>query len=231
MPGDSAAACPAKRSAAWPAGRRCACCGQLVLPSGRCPNAWCAAADRALAALYWSGRYEAGLRRALLAYKRHGDLRWGPVLAAQLARFVLHHPTWFEEDAVLCPVPAFTGPGARRTWAPVPGLCAALGRALGGMWPVEHLLVKRAETPPMGAMGARHRRACARLELSGALEVAPGALATLAGARVLLVDDVCASGHTLLSAAAVLRRCGASEVTGLVVARAFLRAGPWAAGP
>jgi predicted amidophosphoribosyltransferase len=99
------------------------------------------------------------------------------------------------------------------------------------MWPVEHLLVKRAETPPMGAMGARHRRACARLELSGALEVAPGALATLAGARVLLVDDVCASGHTLLSAAAVLRRCGASEVTGLVVARAFLRAGPWAAGP
>jgi competence protein ComFC len=60
--------------------------------------------------------------------------------------------------------------------------------------------------------------------LASALAIAPGA--TVAGRRVVLVDDVCASGETLLAVAKVLRSAGAEEVAGLVLARASWRCPP-----
>ncbi len=48
----------------------------------------------------------------------------------------------------------------------------------------------------------------------------PGAVE---GRRILLVDDVCASGYTLLTVARALRRAGADEVAALVLARASWR--------
>ena len=173
--------------------------------------------------MYWAGRYQGDLRQAILQYKYGEDRSWAPVFARQLAAFLRRHPTWFEEDAVLCPVPSFTGRNARRRWSPVGLVCEDLARELGPTWSVERLLLKRAETVPMSRCDLRWRELSAGRHLLAATTLAPGVLpGALDGLRVVLVDDVCASGHTLLACARALRSAGAGEVTGLVLARAFL---------
>lgn len=205
--------------------RTCSACGQQAATPFtsvplRCRNDWCSAPDRPLQAVYWAATYEGALRRAVLSYKYHADLRWAPVFAGMLHRLLVRHSTWFEEYALICPVPSFVGPGARRPWGHVELICAELSARAPGEWPVEHLVGKVAETTPMSAT-KRHERLGAGESLSRALALAPGACAE--GRRVLVVDDVCASGQTLLAMARVLREAGAEEVAGLVVARASLR--------
>jgi predicted amidophosphoribosyltransferase len=61
------------------------------------------------------------------------------------------------------------------------------------------------------------RRAIASGKLRQALYVpSPG---FVAGARILVIDDVLTEGSTLREVARVLRRAGALEVAGLVLAR------------
>ena len=210
---------------AFPATTRgaCSCCGQVRTAAGACPNRWCRRGGSDLSAVYWAGRYQGDLRLAILRYKYGEDRRWAPVFARQLAAFLRRHATWFEEDAVLCPVPSFAGRDARRRWSPVGLVCEEMARELGRTWAVEPLLVKRAETVPMSRCDARRRELSVGRRLLAATALAPGVPSeALDGLRVVLVDDVCASGHTLLACARALRSAGASEVTGLVVARAFL---------
>ena len=62
------------------------------------------------------------------------------------------------------------------------------------------------------------RRQLARRTLRRAFSVIdPGAVE---GRRILVVDDVCASGYTLLTVARALQQAGAEEVAALVLARA-----------
>jgi len=163
------------------------------------------------------GAYQGALRRAIVAYKYGGDRRWAGVFARLLLGFLEGHPCWFEEVTVLCPVPSYTGPGARRDWAPVETFCAQLRLQAGGLWPVESLVAKQAETPPLaGKPGPVRRGILARPALA-----VPDPRA-VEGSKVLLVDDVCSSGGTLLAVSRVLRGAGALEVCALVLARA-----PW----
>ena len=206
--------------------RICAACGQRaapVLQGGRlgCRNHWCSAPGRPLEAVFWAGTYEGALRRAVLSYKYQADLRWARVFAGMLHQLLLRHATWFEEYALLCPVPSFVGPGARRRWGHVELMCAEVSARSAGEWPVEHLVRKIAETEPMSATTQPERLRIAGESLSRSLVLAPGACAE--GRRILVVDDVCASGQTLLTMARLLRRAGAEEVAGLVLARASLR--------
>jgi predicted amidophosphoribosyltransferase len=131
------------------------------------------------------------------------------------------HATWFEEYGVLCPVPSFLGPGARRSWGHVELVCAELGRLAGGEWPVEALVGKTLETEPMSARAHPVRCEIADRLLSRALALPD--VAAVEGRRIVLVDDVCASGQTLLAVARALREGGAAEVAGLVLARAAWR--------
>lgn len=134
-----------------------------------------------------------------------------------LCAYLFRHPTWFEELAVICPLPSYVGPGARRAWGHVELFCAELGRQSGGQWPVEPLLKKSAETEPMSAKPGAVRHQIAFRRLPGTF--ARDARYEVAGRRILLVDDVCATGETLMAAAGALRQCGAAEVTALVLAR------------
>jgi predicted amidophosphoribosyltransferase len=211
----------------------CSACGQALSGAGGaesgpgrslplCRNLWCAAPDRPLEAVFAVGDYEGGLRKAIVAYKYRWDLRWARPFGGLLYRFMTRHATWFEEYGVICPMPQFTGPGARRPWEHVGLLCAEVSRRADGEWPVENLVTKVFETDVMSTKGGPARRHLAGRSLCRAFKVADRG--AVDGRRILLVDDVCASGYTLLTVARALRRAGAEEVAGLVLARARWRA-------
>lgn len=215
--------------------RLCTVCGQPasgatapgrgpVAPGPTCRNSWCATTGCPLESIYAVGNYEGALRKAIVSYKYGGDLRWARTFGTLLHGFLRRHSTWFEEYGVVCPVPAFPGPGAHRPWGHVELMCAELAWSAGGEWPVESLVAKVAETEPMSAKARSERRLIAR-QLESEAFVVP-VPADVDGRRVLVVDDVCASGETLLSAGGALRRAGAAEVTALVLARARWRPFP-----
>jgi predicted amidophosphoribosyltransferase len=163
-------------------------------------------------------RHEGQLRRALARYKYGGDRRLAGRFAAQVAAFLADHPVWFEEFDVLTSVPAYRGPGARRTWDPVADILVGAGRLLGPGWCIEPgLVAKTGETPPLTGRTRAARQSVARGPLRRALTLAPGA--GVEGSRVLVFDDVMTEGSTLRETARVLRRSGADEVAGLVLAR------------
>ena len=72
---------------------------------------------------------------------------------------------------MICPVPSFTGQGARRPWGHTELVCAEVGRLTGAEWPVESLVTKVAETEPMSAKARPARRAIARTGLVTAFRV------------------------------------------------------------
>jgi predicted amidophosphoribosyltransferase len=179
-------------------------------------------ADRPLSAIFAVGNYEGAFRRAIVSYKYGRDLRWAPVFGRLLHGFLQQHATWFEEYAAICPVPSFIGLGARRPWGHTELVCTEGARLTGADWPVESLVTKVAETEPMSAKARPARREIARTGLVTAFTVPQPTAAQ--GRRILLVDDVCASGWTLLTVSRALLDAGAEEVAALVLARGVLAA-------
>ncbi|MGD0808673.1 MAG: phosphoribosyltransferase family protein [Acidimicrobiales bacterium] len=177
-------------------------------------------AERPLSAIFAVGNYDGAFRRAIVSYKYGYDLRWAPVFGRLLHGFLQRHATWFEEFGVICPVPSFIGQGARRPWGHTELVCAEVGRLAGAEWPVEALVTKVAETEPMSAKARPARRAIARTGLVTAFAVPQPAAAQ--GRHILVVDDVCASGWTLLTVSRALIDAGAEEVAALVLARGVL---------
>lgn len=207
---------PAGRSAQWPR-HGCPMCGQAVPVAGACPNRWCARGDRGFSVAFPVGTHDGALRRAIARYKYRGERWWANVFAAVLAGHVLAHPTWFEDFDLVVPMPSYRGVGARRAWDPLGEIATRL-RPLLGEWDVRPgLLAKRAETPAMQGRTWPEREAIARGPLRTALAVTdPPAVA---GARILVVDDVLTGGASLGEVARVLRRSEAAEVAGLILAR------------
>ncbi len=156
-----------------------------------------------------------------MAYKYQGQRWWAGVFARLMAGLLVQRPSWFEEFDVLLAVPGYVGPDSRRRWDPMAGVMAELrGRLVG--WDVcEGLVVKDADTAPLTGRRHRDRAAAAESQLRRALRVA--APASVAGHRVLVVDDVLTDGATLREVALALLGAGAAEVAGLVLARAVVR--------
>lgn len=191
--------------------------------NAQCRNAWCAASGRPLQSVYWTGEYDGALRRAVVAYKYAGDMRWARTFGSLLLSFLQDNQTWFDEFGVVCPVPAYCGPGRRRSFAHMDLVAAELSSQSRGQWPMEPLVRKVVETPAMCLRPQLERRRLAYSAMRASLRADPVACA---GRRVVLVDDVCVSGQTMLSVAAALRAGGAAEVVGLVLARARWRDSP-----
>lgn len=203
----------------------CPVCGQAVpgAPGGGvvargCPNRWCGRADRGFSVVWAVAAHSGTLRGAIVRYKYRGQRALAPAFARTVATYLSAHPTWFEEFDVITAVPGYRGPGARRAWDPVGTVLAELAPLVAGRWAVEPgLVTKTAETPGMAGLGWTARQAVARGPLRRALAVPPSA--GVDGSSVLVFDDVMTEGGTLHEVASALRRAGASDVAGLVLAR------------
>jgi predicted amidophosphoribosyltransferase len=203
-----------------PAGR-CPSCDQSRVAGCRCPTSWCRRRDRGWSVVFSLGAYRGGLRSALLRYKYGRERWWAQVFGCLCAAYLDAHAGWLEEFDLVAAVPSFTGPAARRSWDPVGGILAELAGVVPPGWRVEaDLVVKQAETPQLSRSGRAARVAQAGAALRAALSVPDPE--QVAGRRILVLDDVLTEGSTLREVATVLRRAGATEVAGLVVART-----PW----
>jgi predicted amidophosphoribosyltransferase len=165
------------------------------------------------------------MRHAVLRYKYGHEVWWAGVFARLFANYLETHNTWFEDFDLLVPMPCYLGPSARRGWDPIGEIAAELRPLVEPLWEVACGVVsKRRETPRMQGRPWTDRQAIAAGPLRRALWVsAPG---LVAGARILVLDDVLTDGSTLREVARVLRSAGAREVAGLVLARPVWRNRP-----
>lgn len=159
-------------------------------------------------------RYGGELGRALRR------LKFGrrPHLARELAPLVAPFLRAVAEVGaadVIVPVPLHPRRLARRGFNQAHALAAAAGAAT----PLAPRLLRRVRaTAPQTGLDAAGRV----LNLRGAFTVPPRQAARVAGARVLLVDDVVTTCATLTAAAVALHAAGAAAVLGFAVARAEL---------
>jgi ComF family protein len=174
----------------------------------------CVERPRHVSALAAAARYDGPMRALIQAFKYAGHQSLGAALAARLA----DHPHLHLTDVdVVVPVPLHPWRRLMRGFNQAERLARHLGR------PTVQALMRAHWTPPQATLHADARRGNVR----DAFTLAPrltargrtGLRATLAGARVLLVDDVVTTGGTLSTCARVLREAGARDVRAATAAR------------
>ena len=149
-------------------------------------------------------------RRAVLSLKARQRRDLSRALADLLAAPVRERPWWPEVDLIV-PVPSHWRRQWWRGFNQAEVLASGLGETLGCPT-ARRALRRRRHTPPQVglSLAARTRN------IAGSMRLRHGA--QLAGATVLVVDDVMTTGATLSECARVLRRGGAKKVYGAVVA-------------
>jgi len=194
----------------------CSCCGE-PLPASREPFLCrrCLAAPPGVSIGRSAGAYEGALRAIVHALKYDGHEGLARPLAALLRE---RAPEVLRNADCAVPVPLHW----RRQFARGFNQAELIARGLGV--PVVRALRRGRATRAQFGLTPRARRQNVR----GAFEPARrhavfGArgVARVAGARVVLVDDVTTTGATLRECAEALRRMGAREVRALTVARAL----------
>ena len=159
-------------------------------------------------------RYDKNSRRLVLGLK-HGDRTH---IAAAFGRWMQRSGGEVLAGAdLLVPVPLHWTRLFQRRYNQAALLAQAV-RAAGGPEVAADWLVRRRRTPMQGHLGPAARQRNVR----GAFAVR--ARRSVAGKRVVLVDDVLTTGATVAECARVLKRAGATSVGVLTLARA-LRSG------
>ncbi len=185
---------------------QCASCqrpfGNEQVPEGAI-CAPCLADPPRHAGIHAATLYTDGARSLVLAFK-HGHRI---ALAGLLARLMLARLPVLEGDWLVVPVPLHR----RRLWQRGFNQSALLGREIvrvrrHGLL-VDGLLRLRA-TPPLGELGRRERAKV----MKGAIVANPRRAGQIAGAQVLLVDDVMTSGATTNACVDALLKAGAAKV-------------------
>ncbi|MCZ6764746.1 MAG: ComF family protein [Alphaproteobacteria bacterium] len=169
-------------------------------------------------------RYEGVGRDLILAFK-HGDrIETARLFGRWMARLATKDLTDQLADGVpllIAPVPLHRWRLFRRRYNQAALLAHALGADLNATAAVgarvvvrSDLLIRHRNTPVQGGNAVARRR-----NIAGAFEVRPRHRERVAGATVLLVDDVHTTGATLAECAGILRRAGAARIHALTLAR------------
>lgn len=147
--------------------------------------------------------YNDASRQLVLALKHGRKIALAPMMARLIAaRLPLLKGEW-----VAIPVPLHR----RRLWHRGFNQSALLARELAKLSGLQILvdgLVRTRATPPLGGLGRKDRSAA----LGGAIAVRASRGERIAGAQMLLVDDVMTSGATSDACARALRQAGAARV-------------------
>ncbi len=154
--------------------------------------------------------YNDASRKLVLALK-HGNRI---ALAPMMARLMGAKLDFIDEDWLVVPVPLHRWRIWRRGFNQAAVLAREITNLKGASLIVDGL-ERRKATPALGGMGARERSRT----LSGAIEVNARRRNALAGANVLLVDDVLTSGATSNACVSALKKAGADRVVVACFAR------------
>lgn len=191
----------------------CAACG-LPFEFDLGPDALCGACsarrprfDRARAALV----YDDASRDLILRFKHADRLEGAATFATWMARA---GADLVAEADLVAPVPLHWLRLVRRRYNQAAVLANHIGGAQGKRV-VPDLLLRRRATPTQGHLGREARRR----NVAGAFRVNRRHAQALAGARILLVDDVLTTGATAEACAKTLLNSGAKAVDLLVFAR------------
>ncbi len=193
----------------------CDACGQgFSYAREAAPGGLCAACasdrptwGRGRAAL----RYDGPAIPLLLAFKHADRPEHARALAAMMARAGAE---LLRDADVLVPVPLHRARLRKRRYNQSVLLCRALTK-LCGVPALPDALIRPRATPALGHLAAEARAAV----MDGAIAVRPSRAATLAGARIVLVDDVMTTGATIGACAKAALAAGAARVDVLVAAR------------
>jgi ComF family protein len=147
------------------------------------------------------------------AFKFRGLPSAARAAGAAMAREMARRPGLSDFDA-LVPVPLHPRRERQRGYNQAEILAREIGAATG--LPILTLLERRRWAAPSWRLGRLGRRTA----LSGAFTLRAGCEKSTEGRRLLLIDDICATGTTLEECARALREAGAGDVAGWVFARA-----------
>jgi predicted amidophosphoribosyltransferase len=176
--------------------------------------------------VYAASAYADVVRALLLAHKERGAMGLAAPLGAALAAAVAAVPeVWggggggapFGRALLLVPVPSSRRAVAARGHDATRRIALAAARELrrgGRPARVAAVLRQGREVADQSGLSASERVA----NLAGALAVAPGAGRLLAGAPVVLVDDLMTTGASLVAAAIAVRAAGGDVAGAAVVA-------------
>jgi ComF family protein len=190
----------------------CRCCG-FPLPHASTEAPLCArCAAHALA--FDHGRsalqYDSNSSRLILGFKRGGRLDG----VGLFARWMVQPGEELLADTdLILPVPLHRWRLLRRGFNQSAVLAQRIASQTGRVWATAILQRHRATASQQGLTAAERERNIT----SGAFRVS--CPERVAGARVVLVDDVMTTGNTLAACVAVLRRAGAERVDVLTLAR------------
>jgi ComF family protein len=173
--------------------------------AGRC--ALCRLGLQSFDAVYSYGSYEGTLRELVHLFKYSGVRP----LARPFGRLLIQALPREADFDVIVPMPLHWF----KKWQRGFNQSDLLAREIGKKWgvPVRSLIRRRKATRSQAGLTNAKRR----LNMSGAFATTRGK--SLAGMRVLLVDDVVTTGATASACARVLKRAGAAHVALLALAR------------
>ena len=150
--------------------------------------------------------YEAHVKRLVYGFKFERQ----QAAVVPLAQLMAQTVPYLDRATIVTHVPTASSRVRQRGYDHAALLAKAVARHLD--LPYAPVLVRHGQTRQVGA-----RRAARLAQLQGAFRVkCPEAIA---GARILLVDDILTTGATLETASRCLKKAGAKVVDGLVIAQ------------
>lgn len=187
------------------------CAGRRGGPSPFCTD--CAGRRFACRLIRAAGAHRGPAASLVHAFKFRGCRPAALAAGRRMAAALALHPELTGFDA-LAAVPMHPRRERERGYNQAEMLAREVAAATG--LPLLDALERARAAAPAWKLGRVERR----IELAGAYAIRAGAPGLVAGKRVLLIDDVAATGTTFEECAAVLRAAGAADAAGYAFARA-----------